>query len=344
MRSLSFLFLLTLLAACQHETITTGPAAHDLFFLQNQGASMPVLVEGNTTSKTMLLVVHGGPGSDAIKTMNGSWMGALEARYAVAYWDQRNAGSTQGGANHNVLTVATHADDLKKLVLLLKHRYGADLRVFLYSHSWGGCLSAAFLTTADNQKLVRGWINLDGATSYPLMDTESKTMQIRIGTAEKAAGRNVAEWTRILDFAQANNPRQSANVSEQFNRNAYQAIKLMADVNPIVGSRGNDLQFSSSSILSGIVNFESVYINSGMEAELFQTDFHGQLNRLTLPVLNLFGKYDFVVPPAVGQDLLNRIKSADKKMVILNRSAHDPYATEPEAVRAEVIAFVERVR
>lgn len=338
------LFLLLWLTACQQETITTGPAAHDLFFLQNQGAAMPVLVEGNTASKTMLLVVHGGPGSDAIKTMNGAWMDALEARYGVAYWDQRNAGSTQGGANHNVLTVATHADDLKKLVLLLKHRYGADLRVFLYSHSWGGCLSAAFLTTADNQKLVRGWINLDGATSYPLMDTESKSMQVRIGTAEKAAGRNVAEWTRILDFAQANIPQQSEAISGQFNQNAYRAIKLIADVNPIPQKPRNDARFSSSSLMSTIVNYQSVFINSGMNAELFDMDFHGQLPRLTLPVLNLFGKYDFVVPPAVGQDLLNRIKSADKKLVILNRSAHDPYATEPEAVRAEVIAFVERAR
>lgn len=57
-----------------------------------------------------------------------------------------------------------------------------------------------------------------------------------------------------------------------------------------------------------------------------------------------FGTYDFVVPPAVGQDVIDRVRSTDKKLVILPRSGHDPYFTEPDAVNAEVISFVERLR
>lgn len=305
---------------------------------------MPVLVEGNTSSDVLLLVVHGGPGSDALQTMNGSWMAPLESRYGVAYWDQRNAGSTQGGANHNVLRVATFADDLKKVVTVLKHRYGANRRIFLYSHSWGGCLSAAFLTQADNQLMVNGWINLDGATDFPLVDTESKAMQLRIGTAEKAAGRRVAEWTPILDYARANDPRTSPKISERFNDNAYKAIKLIEEINKPAKERTNDLRYSPNSLMSRLVNFYSVYAGTSLAAELFNTSFSGQLPRLNLPVLALFGKYDFVVPPAVGQDLLNRISSTDKRLVILNRSGHDPYLTEPDVVNEEIIRFIEHNR
>lgn len=305
---------------------------------------MPVLVEGNTVSDVLLLVVHGGPGSDALQTMNGSWMAPLESRYGVAYWDQRNAGSTQGGANHNVLRMATFADDLKKVVTVLKHRYGANRRVFLYSHSWGGCLSAAFLTEADNQLMVKGWINLDGATDFPLVDFESRAMQLRIGTAEKNAGRRVAEWTPLLDFAKTNDPRSSPKVSEQFNENAYKAIKLIEEVNKPAMERTNDLRYSPNSLMSRLVNFHSVYVGTSLEAELFNTSFSVRLPRLKLPVLALFGKYDFVVPPAVGQDLLNRISSTDKRLVILNRSGHDPYLTEPDAVNEEIIRFIERNR
>jgi proline iminopeptidase len=65
---------------------------------------------------------------------------SLEQRYAVAYWDQRNSGNTQGGANHDELNLATMTKDLKHVVLTLKNRYGADKSVFLYGHSFGGCL------------------------------------------------------------------------------------------------------------------------------------------------------------------------------------------------------------
>ncbi|TDB62796.1 alpha/beta fold hydrolase [Arundinibacter roseus] len=335
---------LSVLWGCQREEITFSTQTKDLFFVQNQGASMPVLVEGNTVSDVLLLVVHGGPGSDALQTMNGSWMAPLESRYAVAYWDQRNAGSTQGGANHDVLKVATFADDLKKIITVLKHRYGANRRIFLYSHSWGGCLSAAFLTQADNQLLVNGWINLDGATDFPLKDTESKDMQLRIGTAEKTAGRNVAEWTAILDYAQANDPRTSPKVSERFNDNAFKAIKLMDQVNKPGMEPTNDLRYSPNSLMSRLVNFYSVYAGSSLETELFKLSFSALLPRLNLPVLCLFGKYDFVVPPAVGQELLNRISSTDKRLVVLNRSGHDPYATEPDIVNEQIIRFIERIR
>ena len=342
--TLLLFILLTLLPGCQRDEITIGSKANDLFFLQNQGASMPVLVEGNTASKVLLLVVHGGPGSDAMKTMNGPFMDALEARYGMVYWDQRNAGSTQGGANKDVLKVATYADDLKKLVLVLKQRYGTDGRIFLYSHSWGGCLSAAFLTTGDNQNLVRGWINLDGATNFPLKNVESRAMQLRIGGAEVAAGRNAAAWKPLLDYAQANDSNKSPAESEQLNTNAYKAIKLIDQVNKPRRAVTNDLRYQPVSFVSSLVNLNSVYVNSTMEAELFQISFSPQLPKLTLPVLALFGTYDFVVPPAVGQEVIDKVRSRDKKMVLFERSGHDPYFTEPDAVNAEVISFVERTR
>jgi pimeloyl-ACP methyl ester carboxylesterase len=321
----SFFSLFLLFAACQKESITLSTNANDLFFVKNKGASMPVLVEGNTAQKAIILVVHGGPGSDAMKTMNGTFMDTLEQRYAVAYWDQRNAGSTQGGANHADLNIATMTEDLQQVVLTLKHRYGQDKSVFLYGHSFGGALSASFLTTSDNQKLVKAWINIDGAHSFPLIDTESKKMINTIGTTEKNAGNNVAAWTSILDYTLNNDPRTSLAVSEMFNTKAYEAIKLMKEVNVIKKAPTNDLKFSQNSILSTIVNFQSVYFNSGMADELFTTEFTTKLNKVTIPVLCLFGKYDFVVPPALADDVINKVSSVNKKKVIFNNSGHDPY-------------------
>jgi pimeloyl-ACP methyl ester carboxylesterase len=336
--------LLFLFSACQKEEITLSSSAKDLFYVKNKGASMPILVEGNTTQKAFVLIVHGGPGSDAIKTMNNTFMDTLETNYAVAYWDQRNAGNTQGGANHDNLNIATMTEDLKAVILTLKNRYGNDISVFLYAHSFGGCLSASFLTTANNQTLVKGWIDIDGAHNFPLKDLESKKMQIAIGTAEKNAGRNVAEWTPIIDYANSNNPRENATISDKFNANAYASIKLMADVNKITLPKQNDLAYSQNSLFSGVINFSSVYFNSGMEQELFNKEFSSKLGTVKTPTLCLFGKYDFVVPPALADDVLAKIGSTFKKKVIFNNSGHDPYLTETSKLNAEIISFIEQFK
>ena len=138
-------------------------------------------------------------------------------------------------------------------------------------------------------------------------------------------------------------PRQSISVSDQFNRNAHTAIKLMPGVEQSVRAITNDLRYSPNSVASRIVNFRSVYLNNGLEAELLVTDLSPQLNRLTLPVLALFGKYDFVVPPAVWKYMIIRVRSVIKKMVLFNRNGHDPYLTEPDALDDEVIQFVDRL-
>ncbi|MCU0324174.1 MAG: alpha/beta hydrolase [Spirosomaceae bacterium] len=336
--------LIFLFSACQKEEITISTNAKDLFYVKNKGASMPILVEGNTSQKAFVLVVHGGPGSDAMSTMNNTFMDVLEGKYAVAYWDQRNGGNTQGGANHDNLNIATMTEDLRAVVLTLKSRYGSNISVFLYAHSFGGCLSASFLTKSNYQTLVKGWIDIDGAHNFPLMDTESKKMQIAIGTVEKNAGRNVAEWTSLIDFANNNNPRENPTVSGKFNGNAYTAIKLIDEVNKVSLPKVNDLAYSPNSLLSRVINFNSVYFNNGLEQELFNTEFSSKLSTIKTPTLCLFGKYDFVVPPALADDVMAKIGSTFKKKVIFNNSGHDPYLTETVKLNAEIIAFIEQFK
>ena len=68
----------------------------DYFFLERDGAVMPIWVRGNVDSRTLLLMVHGGPGDSAQWYIESQAFKALEARYGVAYWDQRGAGTSQG--------------------------------------------------------------------------------------------------------------------------------------------------------------------------------------------------------------------------------------------------------
>jgi pimeloyl-ACP methyl ester carboxylesterase len=68
------------------------------------------------------------------------------------------------------------------------------------------------------------------------------------------------------------------------------------------------------------------------------------LSRITIPVLVLWGKYDFVCPPALGEDFFNRISSIEKKMVISPSSGHNLILQDEKLFCDEVNEFVQRYR
>ncbi|MFK8046387.1 MAG: alpha/beta hydrolase, partial [Crocinitomicaceae bacterium] len=65
------------------------------------------------------------------------------------------------------------------------------------------------------------------------------------------------------------------------------------------------------------------------------------LNKITIPSQFLWGKYDFVVPPAVGVDAYNRVSSVNKEIIIFEKSGHSPMSNEPVKFANSIIDFVE---
>ena len=170
MRSLYlyFLFFFLVFTSCQKEA-SIGTNVKDRFFLENEGATMPVLVEGNTASGVFVIVIHGGPGGDAMiyNTALTSFSDPMETRYAMVYWDQRGSGNASGNYDDDKLIMDQFVDDLDKLITVIEHRYGNELSIFLLGHSWGGALGSAYITTGDNQDRLNGWINVGGVHNFP---------------------------------------------------------------------------------------------------------------------------------------------------------------------------------
>ncbi|MGZ3940304.1 MAG: hypothetical protein ACXVBK_16145, partial [Flavisolibacter sp.] len=50
-----------LFGACKKKDVGLSNTANEVFWVTNHGADMPVWVKGNTASKVIILVVHGGP-------------------------------------------------------------------------------------------------------------------------------------------------------------------------------------------------------------------------------------------------------------------------------------------
>ncbi len=331
--------------SCNKEEISIGTNVSDLFYLENQGADMPVLVEGNTASKVILIFVHGGPGGSAIGFNNDENISRIvESKFAVAYHDQRAAGNSQG-SNTPKLSLDLYVDDLKKLILVLRKRYGTDNKIFILSHSWGGLIAPAFLTDGNNQDMVSGWINLAGAHNYQLDDELTRAYLLSFGKDQITKNIHAADWAPIVAYSETHVPNYDFTISTQYNSYADQVEAYIDDIN-----RGNgglsDLFLKNKKAFSPfwmVSNAGATYF-SGLTKDILRASYSDKLSLIKIPVLNMTGKYDFTVPKGLAEEVMQKIGSKKKKLLILQHSGHILMTSEPDILWNEVVGFVQENR
>lgn len=341
--SLITILLFLILQSCQDEEITIDSNVSETFYVENEGASMRVLVEGNTSSSTILLFVHGGPGSSAYFYNTDYISENIEDKYAIAYWDQRNSGASQGNANGDYLNLPTMTVDLKKVIEVLKYRYGSGVNIFLLAHSFGGMLSTSFLTTENYQDLVKGWIVCSASHNYPLNDNLSKEALIYYANQEIDLGNHESEWQKILDFC-TNLPAGILSLAKANQLNSYcaDAEGYFSDINTV--SLTDILKANAISqnyaVNSALLN-HSYSQNADINSELRTYDFTSVLKKVTIPIMTLYGAYDFICPPALGADIINNVNSTDVTSFLLPHSGHTGMFQDEELFCEKVNEFIE---
>jgi pimeloyl-ACP methyl ester carboxylesterase len=339
------LIAVLILTGCQKVEIGFSDHASDTFYVENSGASMRVLVEGNTSSGIFILFVHGGPGTGAQVYDTEYIKKNLEDKYAIAFWDQRNSGESQGNNNKNYLTLNQIIDDLKKIVLVIKSRYGQDIDLFLMSHSFGGLVSAGFLTSDNNQNLFKGYINIDGSHNYPLNDTLTREMLLNTAIQEVNGNKHSEEWQEIINYCNSHKGNFSFDQSMELEKYASKAEGYIKEVRKI-----NYFSLLADNIISGHYALTSMLVNlivsgnSEINKEIAKKEYSSSLYRITIPVLLLYGKYDFICPARLGDDFYSRISSTEKKIVISPSSGHNFIFQDEALFGNEVVTFIENYR
>jgi pimeloyl-ACP methyl ester carboxylesterase len=328
---------------CHKEEITLGNNASDYFYVERKGASMFTLVKGNTASKVFLLIVHGGPGDTGLSYSDAYIRSTIEPNYAVVYCDQRDASSSQGGDNQENITLDNMVEDYLSLITVLKQRYGTDIEIFMMSHSFGGLVSAAFMTSNDNQSLIKGLIYVDGAFDYPLNDSLTRVRLLAEGDRQISMGKYTAEWNEILDFCHEHTGPFTFDESMKLNLYAWKGQSYMEEIHKsedkvYLYSDGPETRIPlTASLLNSLANSE-------FAENILNASYTNQLNKVTLPVLIIYGKYDMVCPKELGEELYRLIGSTDKELVISEVSAHSPMDEDREFFYDKVITFIERIK
>lgn len=341
-----FAFLsVSLYSACESDV--NIEAIKDTIHVNHNGAQMPVYIYGNGTQKQMLIVIHGGPGGNGLEYRFGEYTDILEKEMLVAYWDQRGQGMSQGKYGDEQLTVQQMANDLEAVVLAVKKKYGEEYQIFLLGHSWGGMLGTKFMVEPNKAKLVAGWIEANGAHDIPLLNKEAIKMFRTISEEQITQGNSVEQWQDIKNWAAAINENSiSIEQGGEINSKGFEVEGYLKDADLI--AQGNPGEGDLNIMLFSPLNWAKSAITGSFTSnvlndEIESTSLTAQLNKITSPCLFIYSKYDFVVPPALGEDAFAKVSSTNKKLVILERSGHSGMANEPQLFTRAILDFVQNV-
>lgn len=339
-----FLLVLTALAVlvgCSKTDLTAEQA--DTLYVRADGADMPVYVHGNAASKKFILMVHGGPGGNGLEYRTGSYAESLEADFAMCYWDQRGQGMSHGHYAADEVTVNRMVEDLHAVVLALRLRYGQDIKIYVLGHSWGGMVGTAYMLSKYAGE-VQGWIEANGAHDIPLLNVELVKMMRRVSQEQIDIGNNVDFWTELQTFAHSLDTNQiTVEQGGELNSRAFDAEANHSAVNAGEGATSSlmrELFFGPTNLLTSAVAGNVTADLLLQEAET--TSLTDRLGEIQTPTLLLWGQYDFVVPPTLGESAFARIGTSDKELVIFEHSGHSPMDNEPQAFVAKVREWIGR--
>ncbi len=123
---------------------------------------------GNKDS-AMVVFLHGGPGADYRNGLNAK--GLANEGYFVVFYDQRGTGLSERH-NKSIFSIQIYLDDLSAVID--RYRTSPNQKVFLFGHSWGAMLTAAYINKYPER--IAGAIFAEpGGLSKTLLDEYAET-------------------------------------------------------------------------------------------------------------------------------------------------------------------------
>lgn len=327
-----------MLSACQKTNDLNELS--DTFTLKREGAEMPVYVHGDASEKIFVLCLSGGPGDPGLN-LRSAWGDIMEEKYAMVYWDQRGTGMAQGNLTRENMNLEVLQDDLLALVALLKHKFGEDIKLFLFGHSWGSVYGTSILVDKNNQNLFKGWISSSGGYDFCTLLADVNVAFTRVADEQITLGNDVDFWNDKLDLADEINLNSCRDF--RLNGEAPEAQKLLISRGVTNGRLNSNIGsfLIVNNLLTSAINSSAVFEFLFEEDRFAYLDMKDQLSEIMLPTLVLHGKYDLHLAFETGQKYFDLLGSENKSFVPLERSGHSTFLSETELHTGEIINFIE---
>ena len=352
------LFLSTvLLSACAKEIPVPAHYISDHFWVHNKGADMYVSARGNSTANTIIINVHGGPayGAQQIHLSRPLVYEKLEEKAIVVYYDQRGIGLSTGNFSKNLYSLPQFVEDLDHVIEVVNHKYGKHNSIFLLGRSWGGMLTAEYLTEPARAVKISGWIEVAGAHDAVLTKSAGKQQLIETANEQIILGNSVSQWEKLKSFAASFDPdAEHTDAYQQLTtywEKAAEAQQLLTtdgiihEEVSVNGLSERDIQRYSAYDPLGVTWNNWAGPEEKIWSSLAVYSVTPKLAQVTLPILFIWGKYDFIVPSALATSAFQRTGTpqGDKFLRIYEDQAHYPMGNADRFL-SDVLPFIEQYR
>ncbi|MCO5248381.1 MAG: alpha/beta hydrolase [Chitinophagales bacterium] len=322
------------------------------YHVKVDGIELMTRVTGKENSDVAIIMTHGGPGGSSQVFRLNKGVTDLEKDYKMIYWDQRGSGMTQGNPSKSSMTVSQFAKDLDAIVEFTSQVVGAK-NIFLLGHSWGGGLTAYYLTEdPSRQNKLKGYIIANGAYNVTGGLGASRQWIINGALLNIAANKDVAYWKKALQFYDVNKEITADNFLEH----ASYLGKLKggrytnAKVQKVYMPKFELDAFAKNPFFVGYhltYNGESVYTSFNLTNKLY---------KIILPTHIVWGSHDGLLPPhkvpndpvgtALVEDFMANVGTPKENLTYTEyaNSAHEPMAEEGDKFTKDIKTFIEKYR
>ncbi|MCO5231537.1 MAG: alpha/beta hydrolase [Chitinophagales bacterium] len=350
---LAIIFLSINILACSKKE-SLAPGMMDKYYhVKVDGIELPVRVAGKESSDVALIMTHGGPGGSSQVFRLSAGVKNMEKDFKVIYWDQRGSGITQGNPPKDQITTEQFSKDLDAIVEFTKQIVGAK-SIFLLGHSWGGGLTAYYLTeNMAHQDKLKGYIIVCGAYNVPGGLTASRQWVLNGAATSIALNKDVSYWQKAIEFYKTNTQITADNFVEhatylgklnggRYNKN----VKVEKGYLPAfeINAFLNNPFFVGHNIT---YKGESVYTSLNLTPEI---------HKIKIPTFVMWGKQDGLLPPhkipndvvgtALADDFLANVGTPKEKLFYMEylNSAHEPMAEEGEKFAKDLKVFLDKYK
>jgi len=322
-----------------------GPVDDQLHVQTADGVVLPVMVRGNLEdSDTIVLYETGGPYGGGIEERlvdYQSFSETLEPDLAIAYYDRRGYGNTNGHYRPDDISVDNLISDMHDVLAVLRERYDPG-RTVVMGHSFGGFATGRYLASRPEAR-IDAWVSSAGAV---LTGGDAAYVPYRLAFACRVAADRLAAgdddplWSEIDGWCKAD-PDVDPEDREQ------PARKQLSTYLHAIYERVGDPPIRTGPLLAAL--FGSSYnvtdvmltdneISERIHEDTREMDLLSELEGLDVPTLLVTGELDDIVPTEIAYDV--QAVLTDAEVVEIGGAGHYPTWPDPQPFADAVLGFL----
>ncbi len=292
------------------------------------GQDQYLIIRGADSTKTVMLFLHGGPGSPETAFMK-HFNRDIEKDFVMVYWEQRGAGkSWSKNIPAEGMNMAQFISDTRELSEYLTERFNQE-KIYIMGHSWGSLLG--ILTAYKHPELFRAYFGI-GQACYQFKGEQISYEWVQ----EQARKRNDKKSIEALDRLSFPDSLANSNIWIDYlmNQRKY--------VNKFGGGTTRDITEMWPLVKIVLTTSEYTigeklnFMNGGMFSlehmwnEVINANLLNDIDSMQVPVYFFHGKHDYTTPYSVAKEFYNQLKAPQKEFFTFDNSAHSPVMEEVE--------------